>query len=155
MSMLRAREILVSPIRSVLRAYNLTEQQWRVLRVLSAESPLSATKLADRTVILLPSLTRIVADMESRGLVKKVKIAKLGRLQIAISEAGIALVATVHPKIFQKQKPIRDRIGERNIRQLLKILHHIEAAARADGKTGARDSKEATALMDRFVIRSR
>src|SRR5262249_21690739 len=123
-----AREILVSPIRPVLRAHNLTDQQWRILRVLSAESQLNATTLANRTIILLPSLTRIVADMERRGLLKKVKIPKAGRPQICITEMGNALVAAVHPKVFRKQKPIRDRIGERNIRLLLRILHDIEAA---------------------------
>ncbi len=130
MSMLRAREVLVSPIRSVLRAHNLTDQQWRILRVLSAESPLSPTVLADKTVILLPSLTRIVGDMERRGLLKKVKVEKIGRPRISIAQSGVALVDSVHPKVFQKQKPIRDRIGERNIHLLLKILQHIEAAAR-------------------------
>ncbi len=69
MALLRARENVMAPIRAMLSASGLTEQQWRLLRVLSESGPLEATILANRAALLLPSQTRIVQSMEKRGLV--------------------------------------------------------------------------------------
>jgi homoprotocatechuate degradation regulator HpaR len=127
MSMLRAREALVSAIRPVLRAHDLTDQQWRILRVLSADLTSTPTNLARRTVILLPSLSRIVMDLEIRGLVSRFVPPSGGRAMMSITRKGRALVSTVYPKVLRKQKPIREGLGEENIRELLRLLHLIES----------------------------
>ena len=45
----------MQPIREMLAATGLTEQQWRVLRVLSEAGPVDATEVSDRAGLLLPS----------------------------------------------------------------------------------------------------
>lgn len=67
----RAREKVMAPIREMLSKSGITEQQWRVLRVLSENGALDATKLADRASLLLPSLTRIVQTMLDKGFVTR------------------------------------------------------------------------------------
>lgn len=129
MSMLRAREVLVSAIRPVLRGHELTDQQWRILRVLSAELTSTPTNLARRTAMLLPSLTRIVADLEERGLVSRFVPPSGGRAMMSITKEGRALVATVYPKVLRKQKSIRDGVGEDNIQELLRLLHLVESVS--------------------------
>ena len=47
-ALLRARERLMIPIREALQVTGLTEQQWRLLRVLEEFGPQDATKLAER-----------------------------------------------------------------------------------------------------------
>ena len=46
-ALLRARETLMSRFRPLLAAHNVTEQQWRVLRVLYEAGPLNATQISD------------------------------------------------------------------------------------------------------------
>ena len=71
LALLRAREALLGPIREMLAASGLTEQQWRVLRVLQEFGELEGNKLAARACLLPPSLSRIIAGMEKRDLVAR------------------------------------------------------------------------------------
>ena len=68
MSLLRAREMVMTHFRPMLARHRVTEQQWRVIRVLHEQSPLGATEVAERASILGPSLTRIIKALESRKL---------------------------------------------------------------------------------------
>ena len=49
----------------------LTEQQWRILRVLEELGPLDSTKLSENASLLLPSQTRIVQTLVEKGLVTR------------------------------------------------------------------------------------
>src|SRR3712207_2583091 len=60
-------------VRPVLRAHGLTEQQYRVMRALQAESPLDNATIAARATLLPPSVTRILADLQERGMVEDVR----------------------------------------------------------------------------------
>ena len=67
MQLLQAREAAMAHFRPMLREHGLTEQQWRVLRVLASEEQLDTGELASRTVLLAPSLSRILQSLESEG----------------------------------------------------------------------------------------
>lgn len=89
MPLLSAREAIMEYLRPHLRNFNLTEQQWRVLRTLTAVDEISTTDLADATVILGPSLTRILRDLEDRKLIKRWTSPEDGRRSIVmISKTG-------------------------------------------------------------------
>ena len=68
-ALLRAREAVMARFRPILQARDVTEQQWRVIRVLGEESPLDASEVADRACVLAPSLTRIIKALEERALI--------------------------------------------------------------------------------------
>ena len=73
MALLRAREATMRWFRPHLATHGLTEQRWRVLRVLtSTDGLLDVGQVAERTFLLAPSLSRILADLESLGLVHRV-----------------------------------------------------------------------------------
>ena len=76
MSLLKARESVMQRFRSSLRLFNITEQQWRVLRALSSVESIEVTVLAKATFLLAPSLSRILKDLEERHLVIKTPVAK-------------------------------------------------------------------------------
>jgi hypothetical protein len=62
-ALLRAREKVMGPIRAMLADVGVTEQQWRVLRVLAERGTLDPTEIADRSCLLMPSLTRILQTL--------------------------------------------------------------------------------------------
>ncbi len=72
-ALIRAREGVMAPIRAMLSKTGITEQQWRVLRVLSEHGALDATTLADRASLLFPSLTRISVTMREKGLITQTR----------------------------------------------------------------------------------
>src|SRR5215468_10566700 len=71
MSLLRAREAVMRQFRPSLRHHGLTEQQWRILRALTSVEAIEVTELARLAFLLGPSLSRILRDLESRGLIER------------------------------------------------------------------------------------
>jgi homoprotocatechuate degradation regulator HpaR len=122
-ALMHAREVVMEPIREMLLASGLTEQQWRVLRVLEEAGPLDATTLARRTALLQPSLTRIMRGMSAKGLVTQVKVAQDRRRQeVAITEAGIALIADNAGRAAEIAESWRAHLGAARFELLLDLL---------------------------------
>ena len=61
----------MAPIRPHLRNANVTEQQWRVLRVLADVEFLDAKSIAEQALLYPPTVTRILKEMTERGLVER------------------------------------------------------------------------------------
>lgn len=83
----------MAPIRPMLRAAGVTEQQWRALRVLVDEGPTDTSHLARAALLHAPSLTRILRELVDRGLVERRVDPQDGRRSIiAVSPSGRSLV---------------------------------------------------------------
>ena len=65
-ALLRAREAVMAYFRPHHRKGGITEQQWRVIRVLYLDGEIDATTLARRSYLLAPSLAA-VKDLEAAG----------------------------------------------------------------------------------------
>lgn len=74
MALLKARESVMARFRPILQDHGLTEQQWRVIRALYDTNGLEVTELAECTLLLMPSLTRILKSLEERNLVKRASV---------------------------------------------------------------------------------
>src|SRR5580692_2251517 len=98
MSLLRAREAVMRQFRPSLRRHGLTEQQWRILRALSAVEAIEVTELARTAFLLGPSLSRILRDLEARQLIER-RTAKvdLRRGVVSISQKGVRLIELIAP----------------------------------------------------------
>lgn len=129
MALLRARETTMRLFRPLLAEYDLTEQQWRVLRALTAEkAPVDAGDLAGRTFLLAPSLSRILANLEDRGLiVRSVDPDDQRRSLIALSPAGARQVRSIAPGSEQRYAAIETAFGTRRLARLLEELHDLAA----------------------------
>lgn len=92
-TLLAAREAVMAPIRPFLRASGVTDQQWRVLRVLADAGPLDASGIAELALLYPPSVTRIVRELVERGLLSRSGDAgDRRRSVISITPEGQALV---------------------------------------------------------------
>ena len=126
MSLLRAREAVMSKFRPMLARHDVTEQQWRVIRVLGEASPLDATEVAERASILAPSLTRIIKALEDRGFITRGKFADDGRrVQLAIAPAGMALIEDVTPERRAIYSDLEARYGHAEMERLLDMLEAL------------------------------
>lgn len=125
-ALLRAREAVMARIRPILAERDVTEQQWRVVRVLGEESPLDATEVADRACVLAPSLTRIIKALEDRKLITRTRDAADGRkIALAITPAGLALIHEVTPEIAPVYAELETRYGRERIELLLDMLGEL------------------------------
>ncbi len=122
-ALLRAREKVMGPIRAMLADVGITEQQWRVLRVLQEEGPQEPTKIAERACLLLPSLTRILQKLEEKGLITRHQDAKDRRRQIIeITADGLSIIRENLMPSIRATERIRAHLGHENYESLLDLL---------------------------------
>lgn len=126
-SLMRAREQVMAPIRKMLANSDITEQQWRVLRVLSEAGPMDATSLADRSCLLVPSLTRIAQSMKTKGLVTQEPDPEDRRRQmIAITNDGQNVIDENMEEANLIAQGFRNKLGDDNFEKLIDLLNLLD-----------------------------
>ncbi|MBN8950740.1 MULTISPECIES: homoprotocatechuate degradation operon regulator HpaR [unclassified Rhizobium] len=135
--LLRAREAVMSHFRPILAAHDVTEQQWRVIRILYEGGKLDATELADKASILAPSLTRMIRSLEERGFITKHKDDADGRrVLLQITSAGQAIVEDVMPESLKVYADIDARFGVERVEKLLDMLDELASLKLENGAVG-------------------
>ncbi len=129
MLLLRAREASLTYFREVLSGHGLTEQQWRVLRVLNEEEALSASLVATRTALLAPSLSRIVKGLAQRQLVRNQRASHDAReLRLTLTPAGRKLVAEIAPLSEAQYTRMEERLSQAQLKELHRLLRKFIGA---------------------------
>jgi homoprotocatechuate degradation regulator HpaR len=129
MALLRAREAVMRQFRPSLRKHDLTEQQWRILRALAAVDAIEVTELARIACLLGPSLSRILRDLEARGLIERRALkTDLRRAVLSISARGLRLIAEVAPSSEAIYAVITRRYGARKLGELQTMLAELEVS---------------------------
>ena len=122
-ALIRARERVMSPIREMLAKSDITEQQWRILRVLSEYGEMDSTSLASRSALLTPSLTRIINSMLSKGLVTQRRDAQDKRRQrIDITTKGQMIIDDNLAEATSIMQTVKQTLGTDNYEKLLDLL---------------------------------
>lgn len=127
MALLKARESVMVRFRPMLRAHGLTEQQWRVLRAMSAaDHRLRPMELAQMTFISMPSLSRLLKTLEGRALIKRSRHAgDLRGAEFGLTQAGHAIVAEIAPHSEETYLEIERIVGHAEVEQLYHVLEHV------------------------------
>ncbi len=113
----------MTPIRRMLAESGLTEQQWRVLRVLSEYGPQDATEVSERACLLLPSLTRIVRTLTEKGLITRQQDKSDRRRQtLEITLAGRKIIDENYQQAVSIVGDFKARLGAENYELLLDLL---------------------------------
>jgi homoprotocatechuate degradation regulator HpaR len=130
-ALIRAREGIMAPIRDMLSETGITEQQWRVLRVLSEFGVMDAKTLADRSSLLFPSLTRIAATLRDKGLVSQSRDERDRRRQfIEITAAGQSIIDERAARAAEIVKGFKASLGDNNYETLLDLLEMLDPGAK-------------------------
>ncbi len=127
-ALLRARERLMGPIRSRLAESGVTEQQWRVLRVIQEHDLIDPTQISAQACLLLPSLTRILQKLEENGMILRQRDTQDRRRQlISITPAGEALINRHLEDALTCAEDLRNRLGPEKHDALLDLLNDLVA----------------------------
>ncbi|WP_171208499.1 MULTISPECIES: homoprotocatechuate degradation operon regulator HpaR [unclassified Ruegeria] len=122
-ALLRAREKVMGPIRATLTDAGVTEQQWRVLRVLNEQGPMEPTQIAEQACLLLPSLTRILRKLEQKGLIDRhPDVQDRRRQKIQISRKGLNVIEANLTAILAQADRVREALGPDRHELLLDLL---------------------------------
>lgn len=127
--LLKARERLMSHFRPILNHFGLTEQQWRILRVLDEHGQLEPWEICDMCQILSPSMAGVLARMEETGLVHRARIPEdQRRVIVRLAPKGDQLLTEMAPLIDEQYQHIEEAFGKRVFDDMFKALEvFIEA----------------------------
>jgi len=124
LTLLQAREAAMAFFRPLLNQHGLTEQQWRVIRVLAECGEMESQQLAERTCILKPSMTGVLARLERDGLVHRHKPANdLRRVQVCLSLEGQQRFAAMQAHVSGHYQRIEQQFGPQKLQQLCTLLN--------------------------------
>ena len=129
-ALIRAREGVMYPIRKMLSETGITEQQWRVLRVLIEFGRMDTKTLADISSLLFPSLTRIVATLREKGLVTQTRDDKDRRRHfIEITPEGQRIIDERTSQAADIVTSFKKTLGEDDYEALLDLLARLDPGA--------------------------
>ena len=127
MALLRARELTMGYFRPMLNEHGLTEQQWRVIRVLQEYGELEFHELSRVAWIQPPSLTGILTRLERAALVRRTRSpSDQRRLHLSLSPAGRRRFETVSGEAERRYGQIEQRLGRAKLEELMRILREFD-----------------------------
>mgnify|MGYP001138717901 CR=1 FL=1 len=127
-ALLRARERVMGPIREILNESGISEQKYRVIRVLDEAGPMEQTALANASCLLLPSLTRMLRAMEEEGLLTRANDPNDGRKSIVtVTDAGQQILQDHADDAAALFADLDERFGKERMEKLLDMLEDLVA----------------------------
>ena len=123
MMLLKAREAAMSRFRPMLRKHNLTEQRWRVIRVIYEHNQIDAGELAEKSFLLSPSLTRILRYLESEKIVlRSGDVKDLRRSVFRLTNKGKEIINRVAPETESIYSDIERIFGSKEFSKIFNLL---------------------------------
>jgi homoprotocatechuate degradation regulator HpaR len=142
--LLEAREAVMAHTRPSLRRHGLSDQQWRVLRVLGEHADESAGvetgRVAREAYLLGPSLTGVLARMERDGLIERQRCAQDARRTVVkATPSGLAKVQALSETIEAHYAWMEQELGKTKLRALYELLDGVIALEAQDTALSEKD----------------
>ena len=129
MVLYRTLDAVMPRFRKIFNEFGLTEQQWRVLRVLWDEEALTFNRLAALTLIPPPSLVGIVDRMERAELVTRQRSeADRRKVNVVPTSQGVALEDEIMPHVARAYAELKQSVDPQTWEQVVRGLNAIAAA---------------------------
>ncbi|AZE56206.1 Homoprotocatechuate degradative operon repressor [Pseudomonas synxantha] len=127
LALLQAREAAMSFFRPSLNEHGLTEQQWRIIRILEQHGELEIYQLAELACILKPSMTGVLVRMEAAGMVHRRKAEQdQRRVLITLADKGKASFESMSQCMEANYQRLQDQFGEEKFQTLLGLLEDLK-----------------------------
>lgn len=131
-SLIQAREALMTQFRPILNQANVTDQQWRIIRLLAENGTLDFQDLANQACILRPSLTGILTRLEKAGLAVRLKPSNdQRRVYLKLTAEGEKLYETIGAKVDERYDAIEAVFSKEKLTQLKDLLAELSRIEQA------------------------
>lgn len=136
--LLEAREAVMAHTRPSLRAHGLSDQQWRVLRVLGEHADEAAGvetgRVAREAYMLGPSLTGVLTRMARDGLIERERCPQDARRTVVRATAqGLAKVQELSESIEAHYAWMECELGKTTLNALYELLDGVIALQAPQG----------------------
>jgi len=126
---LKARESLMNHFRPILKHFGLTDQQWRILRLLDEYGQMEPHALCQQCQIHSASMAGMLARMEELQLVLRGPVeGDMRRVSVRLARKGEQLVSEIAPLIDLQYLLIEEALGKDVLESLFNSLEAFIAA---------------------------
>ncbi|MGF1703071.1 homoprotocatechuate degradation operon regulator HpaR [Photobacterium makurazakiensis] len=126
LQLLRARDNVMNFFRPMLQEHDITEHQWRILRLLNEHRYLEPKQISEQCCILAPSLTGILSRLESSGHIARQKSEQdQRRTLICLTPKSRKFVNELTPKVDARYQELCKHYSPELIDKLSELLHEI------------------------------
>lgn len=124
--LLQARESVMAHTRPMLREQGLSDQQWRVLRVLGEHGTVETGRVAREAFILGPTLTGVLARMDRDGLIQRARDPEDQRRSVVeLTPKGLALVQSLSGGVQAHYTRMEKSLGKQKLTALYALLDEM------------------------------
>ncbi|WOJ96678.1 MarR family winged helix-turn-helix transcriptional regulator [Congregibacter brevis] len=126
-----AKHISVSFAEVYRRRFNITVPQWRILALLHETPHLSSKAIAQQGNLDKVMVSRAVADLEARGLLKRYLSSGDGRVnELCLTLEGTRLFESIAPLALRWEEDFLGVLEDEDRRDLVRILQRLEEHAK-------------------------
>ncbi|MAI12369.1 MAG: hypothetical protein CBD27_12880 [Rhodospirillaceae bacterium TMED167] len=113
-------------LREVLKPFDISSHQWRVLFMIHYNGPLSIGDISDGTVMGQSTITRVADQLEKGGYAERCPMASNNRvILLSLTEAGEKLIEDVIPHAFAVHDGAVDGMDAAEQQQLFNMLQKL------------------------------
>ena len=135
LELLQVRQQLLAHFQPLFNHFGVTEQQWRILRVLSERDGIEPKALCLVCQILSPSMVGILRRMEELSMVRREPLeSDKRRMRIYLGEHGHKLLNELGPLVDEQYEYIEEAYGLHTIEALGKALDMLADVKHVDVK---------------------
>lgn len=130
MKLIRTADELRRYFSKVYEPYDITSQQYNVLRILRGAHPeaLPTMEIAERMLEKTPGITRLVDRLEQKGLVGRERVAGDRRqVFISISLVGLTLLDALEDPVREATEALLQTMSTDEVEQLSSLLGRVGA----------------------------
>lgn len=128
--LVQAREAVLAFFRPHLNHIGITEQQWRIIRLLQENGTLDFQDLAKKACILRPSLTGILTRLENMDLVVRLKPTNdQRRVYIKLTPKGEQIFKQIVSIIDEGYRRIETHYSREKMDELRQLLNELILAS--------------------------
>ncbi|WP_343731882.1 homoprotocatechuate degradation operon regulator HpaR [Duganella sp.] len=129
--LLKARDNVLAQFRPIISHFGLTEQQWRILRVLSDAGDLEQREISESCLILGPSLTGVLSRMEDMKLIARTRMEEdQRRVTVRMTALGEKVVDAMSPLITQQYRNLEQAYGPEMMAEIIALMDRFNSADR-------------------------
>ncbi|HEX6903491.1 MAG TPA: MarR family transcriptional regulator [Thermoanaerobaculia bacterium] len=132
-ALLRTADVVRRAVGRVLEPYDITPQQYNVLRILrgAGEQGLPTLEIADRMIEQAPGVTRLLDRLEAKGWVRRQRCPEDRRQVLCwLTPAGLELVTRLDEPVESADAEAVAELSPEDQDHLLRLLDAVRAAHR-------------------------
>lgn len=120
---------VVEHLNSFLKVYDLTVQQYNILRILRGQDglPINLYELQSHMIHKMSNTTRLVEKLRLKELLER-KVCETNRrkIEIVITDKGLGLLAGIDQSLVDFEKNLVHKLSKEEIGTLLELLNKVK-----------------------------